>query len=56
MGTSFQFNITAQLANIPAHITLYELLQLSKAAQDVLREDWLILIPSWRKSWSHLWM
>lgn len=38
MGTPLQFDIMAQLANIFARITLYELLQLSKETRDVLGE------------------
>ena len=37
-STSFRFDIMAQLANIPARITLYELLGLSKFTRDALRE------------------
>lgn len=39
MGTPFQFGIIAQLANIPACITLCELLRLSKAIQDALADS-----------------
>jgi len=35
--TSFHFDILAQLANIPARITLYKLLSLSKSTKDALR-------------------
>src|SRR3954468_9375444 len=34
----FRFNIINQLANIPARITLYELLKLSKSTREALRE------------------
>ena len=37
-STPFHFYIMAQLANIPARITLYELLRLFKSIKDVLRE------------------
>jgi len=37
-STSFRFDVMAQLANIPARITLYELLGLSKFTRDALRE------------------
>jgi len=37
-STPFHFDVMAQLANIPAQITLYELLRLSKSRRDVLRE------------------
>jgi len=39
-GTSipYLFDVLAQLANIPARITLYELLRLSKSTRDALRE------------------
>jgi len=37
-STPYRFNILAQLANIPARITLYELLRLSKSTREVLRE------------------
>jgi len=33
------FDVLAQLANIPARITLYELLRLFKSIRDALRED-----------------
>jgi len=36
--TPFRFNILAQLANIPARITLHELLRLSKSSRETLRE------------------
>ena len=36
--TPFRFDILAQLANISARITLYELLRLSKSTRDALRE------------------
>jgi len=36
--TPFRFDILAQLANIPARITLYELLRLSKSTREALRE------------------
>jgi len=34
----FRFDVLAQLANISARITLYELLRLSKSTRDALRE------------------
>ena len=39
-GTSspYRFDVLAQLANIPARITLYELLRLSKSTREALRE------------------
>jgi len=39
-GTSapYRFDVLAQLANIPARITLYELLRLSKSTRETLRE------------------
>ena len=37
-STPYRFDILAQLANIPARITLYELLRLSKSTREVLRE------------------
>ena len=39
-GTSapYCFDVLAQLANIPARITLYELLRLSKSTREALRE------------------
>jgi len=37
-STPFHFDVMAQLANIPARITLYELLRFSKPRRDVLRE------------------
>jgi len=36
--TPYRFDILAQLANIPARITLYELLRLSKSTREALRE------------------
>ena len=36
--TPFQFNVLAQLANIPARLTIYELLRLSKPTREALRE------------------
>jgi len=37
-STPFRFDVLAQLANIPARITLYELLRLFKSARDALKE------------------
>jgi len=37
-STPFRFDVLAQLANIPASITLYELLRPSKSTRDILRE------------------
>jgi len=37
-STLFRFDVMAQLANIPARITLYKLLRLSKSTRDALRE------------------
>ena len=34
----YRFDILAQLANIPARITLYELLRLSKSTREALKE------------------
>jgi len=34
----YHFDVLAQLANIPARITLYELLTLSKSTREALRE------------------
>ena len=34
----YHFDVLAQLANIPARITLYELLRLSKSTREALRE------------------
>jgi len=36
--TSYRFDILAQLANITARITLYELLRLPKSTREALRE------------------
>jgi len=36
--TPYRFDVFAQLANIPAKITLYELLRLSKSTREALRE------------------
>jgi len=36
--TPYRFDVLAQLANIPARITLYELLRLSKSTREALRE------------------
>ena len=38
MSQPFHFDIINQLANIPARITLYELLKLSKPTREALRE------------------
>ena len=51
LGTPFRFDILAQLANIPARITIHELLRLSKETREVLRdaladsESFLIYMP-----------
>ena len=37
--TPYRFDVLAQLANIPARITLYELLRLSKSTREALRES-----------------
>jgi len=39
-GTSapYRFDVLAQLANIPARITLYEILRLLKSTREALRE------------------
>jgi len=37
-STPFRFDVLAQLANIPARITLYEILRLFKSTRDALRE------------------
>jgi len=37
-STLFHFDVLAQLSNIPARITLYELLRLFKYTRDTLRE------------------
>jgi len=37
-STFFRFDVLAQLANIPARITLYELLKLSKFTRKALRK------------------
>ena len=34
----YRFDVLAQLANIPARITLYELLRLSKSTKEALKE------------------
>ena len=38
MPTPFYFNVLAQLVNIPARITLYELLRLFKSTRVALKE------------------
>jgi len=38
LNAPFRFDILAQLANIPARMTLYELLRLSKETREVLRD------------------
>ena len=38
LNAPFRFDILAQLANIPARITLYELLRLSKETREALRD------------------
>jgi len=37
-STTYRFDVLTQLANIPARITLYELLRLSKSTREALRE------------------
>jgi len=37
-SVSYRFDVLAQLANIPARITLYGLLRLSKSIREALRE------------------
>jgi len=37
-STPYRFDVLAQLANIPARITFYELLRLSKSTREALRE------------------
>jgi len=37
-STPFRFDVLAQLDNIPAQITLYELLRLSKSTREALKE------------------
>jgi len=52
LNTLFCFDILVQLANIPAHITLHELLRLSKETRKALRdalvnsESFLTQVPS----------
>jgi len=36
--TPFRFDVLTKLANIPARITLYELIRLFKSTKDALRE------------------
>ena len=38
LNIPFRFDILAQLANIPARITIHELLRLSKETREVLRD------------------
>jgi len=38
-STPFHINVLAQLANIPARITLYEVLSFFKSIRDALREE-----------------
>jgi len=38
LNAPFRFDILAQLANIPARITLHELLRLSKKTRETLRD------------------
>jgi len=38
LNTPFRFDILAQLANIPARITLHEILRLSKETREALRD------------------
>ena len=37
-ATPYRFDVLTQLANIPARITLYDLLRLSKSTREALRE------------------
>ena len=52
LNTLFRFDILAQLANIPARITLHELLRLLKKTREALRdaladsESFLTQVPS----------
>jgi len=39
ISAPYRFDVLAQLANIPARITLYELLRLSNSTREALRED-----------------
>ena len=45
--TPYRFDVLTQLANIPARITLYELLRLSKSTREALREAlaWILTEP-----------
>jgi len=38
-STPFHFNVLAELANIPARITLYELLKLLKSMREALTDS-----------------
>jgi len=59
LDAPFRFNILAQLANIPAQITIHELLRLSKETREALRdalansESFLIHIPEATEDDSH---
>ena len=52
-STSFRFDVLAQLANVPARITLYGLLKISKptkkAIREVLAEAFIAQIPAVRE-------
>ena len=47
----YRFDVLAQLANIPARITLYELPRLSKSTREALREALAMLRSSWLRFW-----
>jgi len=59
-NTPFRFNILAQLINITAHITLHELIRLSKETRKTLRdalahlESFLIHTIPYRQKWDSM--
>ena len=59
LDAPFRFDILAQLANIPAQITIHELLRLSKETKEALRdvvinsESFLIHMPEASEDDSH---
>ena len=47
LDAPFCFDILEQLANIPARITIHELLRLAKETREALRDGWLIQNHFW---------
>jgi len=59
LNTPFRFDILAQLANIPANLTLHELLRLSKEMREALRDALVRIISNasthpYERRWSFM--